>query len=200
MALYKIKLGKSIFPVHLLNTPLPIILPTSSGGLRAARCVWLRPEASSSSVTASCVTLASSATSQCTPGTSLRVLASLVRSVMGQLLVNRAVMVWRLTWQLGGPGVGGGHDVQGPHSHLRGLGVGHLIHLILGVVSHRVVTLVNSSASILVTYFVVYWETSRDVGSRLVHLSEAKCDKFIENSESHAIRCLIILLSIFLLL
>ena len=62
-------------------------------------------------------------------------------------------MVRRLTWQLGGPGVGGGHDVQGPHSHLGGLGGGHLI---LGVVSHRVVTLVNSSASILVTYFVVY--------------------------------------------
>ena len=32
----------------------------------------------------------------------------------GSVIVNRAVMVQRLTWQLGGPGVGGGHDVERP--------------------------------------------------------------------------------------
>ena len=60
------------------------------------------------------------------------------------------MLVRRLTWQLGGPGVGGGHYVQRPH--IRGLGGGPLI---IGVVSNRVVTLVNSSANILVTYFVL---------------------------------------------
>ena len=65
---------------YLLNTPLPMTFPSSSWGLVAARWVWVSPETSNSSVTASCVVLASSATIQWAPGTSLRVLASLVRS------------------------------------------------------------------------------------------------------------------------
>ena len=93
------------------------------------------------------------------------------------------MLVRRLTWQLGGPGVGGGHYVQRPHPHPGGLGGGPLI---IGVVSNRVVTLVNSSANILVTYFVLDWETIRDFVS-LVHLSQASCDKFIENCKSRAI-------------
>ena len=54
--------------------------PMSSAGLLAASCVWVNLEADSRSLTASLVVLASSATNQWTSGTSLSVLASLVRS------------------------------------------------------------------------------------------------------------------------
>ena len=61
----------------------------------------------------------------------------------------------RLTWKLGGPGIGRGHDVERPHSDPGGPRLCHGGHTPLRVVRQRVVTYLNSSENMLIKYLLV---------------------------------------------